>query len=109
MTTKCTTTTTKSSTTAYEKKIEVPLENKLIFEPAVTEKSVENLEIIKTDKPQVNEVTEQKIDQDRLKMIEDSYDGIEYAQNVPQEPKNVPEIEETQDIPGKTLINKNNL
>ena len=33
-------------------------------------------------------------------MIEDSYDGIEYAQNLPEGPKNVPEIEEPQDIPG---------
>ena len=85
--------------------MEVPVENKLIFEPAVTEKPVENLEIIKTEKPQVNEVTDQKIDQDRLKMIEDSYDGIEYAQNAPEEPKNVPEIEDPQDIPGKIFIN----
>ena len=85
--------------------MEVPVENKLIFEPAVTEKPVENLEIIKTEKPQVNEVTDKKIDQDRLKMIEDSYDGIEYAQNTPEKPKNVPEIEDPQDIPGKIFIN----
>ena len=88
--------------------MEVPVENKLIFEPAVTEKPVENLEMIKTEKPQVNEVTDKKIDQDRLKMIEDSYDGIEYAQNAPEEPKNVPEIEDPQDIPGIIFI-KNKL